>query len=224
MDALRRKLHEQRGASMLMALLLMLAAMTVSAIVIAASSSAVSALRTDQTQEQAALTVTSAAELIRSCFLSEDMVYTSTTVTYEYQYNTAYNRTSTTSQPAAAAAAFSDFVNYAIGQLRSGSSVLPRVYTLHMDDARVSDVKATFSMRYDILNSGEPSYILTVELESTDTDAPYRTSLQMPALVTTKTTTNGQAVGWYDYLTTTTSTETIRWTDEGVIQRKEAGA
>ena len=58
MDALRRKLHDQRGVSMLMALLLMLVALMVSAVVVAGASSAVSALRTDQKQEQAALTVT----------------------------------------------------------------------------------------------------------------------------------------------------------------------
>ena len=71
MDALRRNLHDQRGVSMLMALLLMLVALMVSAVVVAGASSAVSALRTDQKQEQAALTVTSAAELIRNSFLQE---------------------------------------------------------------------------------------------------------------------------------------------------------
>ena len=35
MDALRRKLHDQRGVSMLMALLLMLVALMVSAVVVA---------------------------------------------------------------------------------------------------------------------------------------------------------------------------------------------
>ena len=53
MDALRRKLHDQRGVSMLMALLLMLVALMVSAVVVAGASSAVSALRTDQKQELA---------------------------------------------------------------------------------------------------------------------------------------------------------------------------
>lgn len=43
MDALRRKLHDQRGVSMLMALLLMLVALMVSAVVVAGASSAVSA-------------------------------------------------------------------------------------------------------------------------------------------------------------------------------------
>ena len=40
MDALRRKLNDQRGVSLLMALLLMLVSLTVSAVVIAAASGA----------------------------------------------------------------------------------------------------------------------------------------------------------------------------------------
>ena len=48
MGAARRKLHEQRGASMLMALLLLLVALTVSAVVIAAASSAAATLRSDK--------------------------------------------------------------------------------------------------------------------------------------------------------------------------------
>ena len=98
MDALRRKLHDQRGVSMLMALLLMLVALMVSAVVVAGASSAVSALRTDQKQEQAALTVTSAAELIRNSFLASDMKYVSTTVSYEFYYNPNQNTSSTTTQ------------------------------------------------------------------------------------------------------------------------------
>lgn len=146
MDALRRKLHDQRGVSMLMALLLMLVALMVSAVVVAGASSAVSALRTDQKQEQAALTVTSAAELIRNSFLASDMKYVSTTVSYEFYYNPNQNTSSTTTQTIPAELAFSDFANYAIGRLRDGQPVLNRVYTFHLEDDRVSDVTATFSM------------------------------------------------------------------------------
>ena len=187
MDALRRKLHDQRGVSMLMALLLMLVALMVSAVVVAGASSAVSALRTDQKQEQAALTVTSAAELIRNSFLASDMKYVSTTVSYEFYYNSNQNTSSTTTQTIPAELAFSDFANYAIGRLRDGQPVLNRVYTFHLEDDRVSDVTATFSMTYDTLDSGETSYVLTAALESTDPDAPYRMTLVMPSAVTTST-------------------------------------
>ena len=218
MDALRRKLHDQRGVSMLMALLLMLVALMVSAVVVAGASSAVSALRTDQKQEQAALTVTSAAELIRNSFLASDMKYVSTTVSYEFYYNPNQN-TSTTTQTIPAELAFSDFANYAIGRLRDGQPVLNRVYTLHLEDDRVSDVTATFSMAYDTLDSGETSYVLTAALESTDPDAPYRMTLVMPSTVTTSTSVNDQR-----FYKMTTTVETISWTDGGTIHRKEAGS
>lgn len=219
MDALRRKLHDQRGVSMLMALLLMLVALMVSAVVVAGASSAVSALRTDQKQEQAALTVTSAAELIRNSFLASDMKYVSTTVSYEFYYTPNQNTSSTTTQTIPAELAFSDFANYAIGRLRDGQPVLNRVYTFHLEDDRVSDVTATFSMTYDTLDSGETSYVLTAALESTDPDAPYRMTLVMPSAVTTSTSVNDQR-----FYKMTTTVETISWTDGGTIHRKEAGS
>ena len=74
MGALHRKLHEQRGASMLMALFLLLVALMVSAVVIAAASSAATTLRSDKAQEQASLAVSSAAEYVRDAFLSKENV------------------------------------------------------------------------------------------------------------------------------------------------------
>ena len=73
MGAARRKLHEQRGASMLMALLLLLVALTVSAVVIAAASSAAATLRSDKVREQSSLAVSSAAEYVRDAFLHGEM-------------------------------------------------------------------------------------------------------------------------------------------------------
>lgn len=223
MDALRRKLNDQRGVSMLMALLLMLVALMVSAVVIAAASGAVSSLRTDRAQEQAALTVTSAAELVRDSFLSEDMKYIVTTTTKKYVYSSKVE-TSTNIQEVAAGTAFSGFANYAIGQLRKSQTVLPRVYTLHMDDERISDVQVTLSMRYEALSGGQYSYVLTAALESLDQDAPYRMTLTMPGVVDeSNPITSG--VSWdrpaRDYYETSTVTTTIHWTDDGTIQRKE---
>lgn len=220
MGALRRKLNEQQGASLLMALLMLLVALMVSAVVLAGASGAVSSLRTGQRQQQASLTVTSAAELIRNSFLSGDMKYVSTTVSYEYYYNHSWDYSRTATQAVPDEAAFSAFANYAIGQLRSGQPVLPQVYTLHAEDTRLSDVQATFYMAYDVLNSGESSYILTVELENLDEDAPYRMSLRMPSVIKSDSVTNEQSY----YYKQTTVTETIQWTDGGTIQRKEAGA
>ena len=97
--------------------------------------------------------------------------------------------------------------------------MLPRVYTLHLDDQRISDVQVTLSMRYEALSSGQYSYVLTAALESTDPDAPYRMTLVMPSAVTTSTSVNDQR-----FYKMTTTVETISWTDGGTIHRKEAGS
>lgn len=223
MDALRRKLNDQRGVSLLMALLLMLVSLTVSAVVIAAASGAVSALHTDRAQEQAALTVTSAADLIRSSFLSEDMKYTVTATAYEYTYYPSRNYTDEVSTPISADAAFSGFANYAVEQLRKSQTVLPRVYTLHLEDEHVSDVQVTLSMRYEALSSGQYSYVLTAALESLDEDAPYRMTLVMPSTVDESEPITSTRWDWTarDYCKTTVITTTVHWTDGGTIQRKE---
>ena len=63
MQAIRRKLNSQRGASMLMALLLMLVGIMVSAVIISAATSAAVNKRSEKELQQAYLAVSSAAEL-----------------------------------------------------------------------------------------------------------------------------------------------------------------
>ena len=70
MQAIRRKLNSQRGASMLMALLLMLVGIMVSAVIISAATSAAVNKRSEKEQQQAYLAVNSAAELVRDDFQS----------------------------------------------------------------------------------------------------------------------------------------------------------
>lgn len=55
MQAIRRKLNSQRGASMLMALLLMLVGIMVSAVIISAATSAAVNKRSEKEQQQAYL-------------------------------------------------------------------------------------------------------------------------------------------------------------------------
>ena len=57
MQAIRRKLNSQRGASMLMALLLMLVGIMVSAVIISAATSAAVNKRSEKEQQQAYLAV-----------------------------------------------------------------------------------------------------------------------------------------------------------------------
>lgn len=191
MGAARRKLHEQRGASMLMALLLLLVALTVSAVVIAAASSAAATLRSDKAREQSSLTVSSAAEYVREAFLNEEMDGT---------VETGENPTYTPNR--GSSGAFLGFVQYAVPVLKSGNSVIPWTYKLHLDG--MEDVWAEFSMRYGkskgegASNEGD-TYILTVTLRNYENDAalgehPCRMTLTLYSNL--KSQSGGQTVSW----------------------------
>lgn len=77
-----RKLKNERGESILMALLLLLLASVISALILTAATSAAHHLRNDRKAQQNYLTVSSAAELIRDSVLNE-------------QFQRVYEKTST---------------------------------------------------------------------------------------------------------------------------------
>lgn len=202
MGAARRKLHEQRGASMLMALLLLLVALTVSAVVIAAASSAAATLRSDKAREQSSLAVSSAAEYVRDAFLNEEM-----DGTVKAGNNTTYT--------SSGSGAFLGFVEYAVPVLKSGNSVIPWTYKLHLDG--MEDVWAEFSMRYGkskgegASNEGD-TYILTVTLRNYEDDAapgehPCRMTLTL-----------------YSNLGSQDGNQTVAWNGHNVIERQKEAA
>lgn len=191
MGAARRKLHEQRGASMLMALLLLLVALTVSAVVIAAASSAAATLRSDKAREQSSLAVSSAAEYVRDAFLNEEMDGT---------VETGENPTYTPNR--GSSGAFLGFVEYAVPVLKANSNanVAKWTYTLSLEG--MEDVWAEFSMTYGD-NKGAAdegkAYILTVALRNYEDDAapgehPCRMTLTLYSNL--KSQSGGQTVSW----------------------------
>lgn len=170
MGALHRKLHEQRGASMLMALFLLLVALMVSAVVIAAASSAATTLRSDKAQEQSSLAVSSAAEYVRDAFLGKEMD------------GTIVTRGTSTTYTSDSGGAFRDFVSYAVPELYRNQNALPRrTYRLRLSGDTVEDVWADFEMSYGQNENTEyPTYILTVTLrnwETTPGEHPYSMTL-----------------------------------------------
>lgn len=198
MGAARRKLHEQRGASMLMALLLLLVALTVSAVVIAAASSAAATLRSDKAREQSSLAVSSAAEYVRDAFLNEEM-----DGTVETDNNTTYT--------SSGSGAFLGFVEYAVPVLKANSNanVAKWTYKLHLEG--MEDVWAEFSMRYGkskgegASNEGD-TYILTVALRNYEDDAapgehPCRMTLTL-----------------YSNLGSQDGNQTVAWSGHNVIE------
>lgn len=191
MGAARRKLHEQRGASMLMALLLLLVALTVSAVVIAAASSAAATLRSDKAREQSSLAVSSAAEYVRDAFLNGEMdgtVKTGENPTYTSNGN----------------GAFLGFVEYAVPVLKANSNANVAKWTYKLSLEGMEDVWAVFSMRYGkskgegASNEGD-TYILTVALRNYEDDAapgehPCRMTLTLYSNL--KSQSGGQTVSW----------------------------
>ena len=193
MGAARRKLHEQRGASMLMALLLLLVALTVSAVVIAAASSAAATLRSDKAREQSSLAVSSAAEYVRDAFLNGEMDGTVTT-----------KRTwqgTTTSYTSSGSGAFLGFVEYAVPVLYKDNkaTVTPWTYKLSLDG--MEDVWAEFSMTYGTAkegaSTGGETYILTVTLQNYEKGAaPAEHPCRMTLRLYSNLSDNDRRVTW----------------------------
>ena len=199
MGALHRKLHEQRGASMLMALFLLLVALMVSAVVIAAASSAATTLRSDKAQEQSSLAVSSAAEYVRDAFLGKEMD------------GTIVTRGTSTTYTSDSGGAFRDFVSYAVPELYRNQNALPRrTYRLRLSGDTVEDVWADFEMSYGQNENTEyPTYILTVTLRNWET-TPGEHPCSMTLLLCSNLTERSQ---WgYTYTDVT-------WDGYNVIQR-----
>ena len=131
MQAIRRKLNSQRGASMLMALLLMLVGIMVSAVIISAATSAAVNKRSEKEQQQAYLAVSSAAELVRDDFQSLTGRYKDVTTTVTHADGT----TTTTNNTIKATCAVGDIIND-IGARFIGmntTSTYAKTYTFSVD-------------------------------------------------------------------------------------------
>ena len=189
MGALHRKLHEQRGASMLMALFLLLVALMVSAVVIAAVSSAATTLRSDKAQEQSSLAVSSAAEYVRDAFLGKEMD------------GTIVTRGTSTTYTSDSGGAFRDFVSYAVPELYRNQNALPRrTYRLRLSDDTVEDVWADFEMSYGQNENTEyPTYILAVTLRNWETTPGEHPCSMTLLLCSNLGGSNRRAVTWDGY-------------------------
>ena len=191
MGALHRKLHEQRGASMLMALFLLLVALMVSAVVIAAASSAATTLRSDKAQEQASLAVSSAAEYVRDAFVVGGKMNGS--IIPRWAGGASYSSDSD--------GAFRDFVSYAIPELYRNQNALPRrTYRLRLSDDTVEDVWADFEMSFGQNENTEyPTYILTVTLRIWETTPGEHPCSMTLLLCSNLGGSNRRAVTWDGY-------------------------
>ena len=142
MQAIRRKLNSQRGASMLMALLLMLVGIMVSAVIISAATSAAVNKRSEKEQQQAYLAVSSAAELVRDDFQSLTGRYKDVTTTVTQADGT----TTTTNDTIKATCAVGDMIND-IGARFIGmntTSTYAKTYTFSVDGMKMYRQKSLY--------------------------------------------------------------------------------
>lgn len=129
MGKLLKKLHSQRGETMLMALLLFLVGVMVSAVILAAAISAESDAKAAREEQQAYLTVSSAAELFRDAIQSGSGGYREI-VTKTYS-GTQLQGTKTEKQNASGP--FSEIFNKVIPSLLKSPSTYQKPFTLSMD-------------------------------------------------------------------------------------------
>lgn len=175
MTFLRKKLHNETGSSMLMALLFLLVAILVSVVILSAAISATAAVRSDQAQQQAMLTVSSAAELLRDSLASEEGSYKEIT-TFVYPYNAKYGTPTTSKTTQEASGNFSEILNNAVKFLgQYPSAISSGTYTIEAQGLE------SVSMNLKITYSQEDStYKLRAEFENiTDSDHTCRMVLTM---------------------------------------------
>ena len=200
MGKILKKLHSQRGETMLMALLLFLVGVMVSAVILAAAISAESDAKAAREEQQAYLTVSSAAELFRDAIQSGSGRYREI-VTKTYS-GTQLQGIKTEKQNASGP--FSEIFNKVIPTLLKSPSTYQKPFTLSMDG--LEDV--TMELSIQPKQGDNSQFILTaVFYNDPEGDHPCRMTVTFTG-ETTKTPTE-----WYgsDLLYKATTTE-IKWT------------
>ena len=210
MQAIRKKLNSQRGASMLMALLLMLVGIMVSAVIISAATSAAVNKRSEKEQQQAYLAVSSAAELVRDDFQSLTGRYKIVTTTVTNGDGT----TTTTEETIGATCAVGDIIND-IGKTMMGpasTNQYHKTYTFSIEG--YEDVTADFLIAGGTSTGGDDIYDLTVIFTNgASSEHPCRMILTMEG----KLGKDPRFEGDTEYLT-----QTLEW-NKAKLQKEVTG-
>ncbi len=133
MGTILKKLHSQRGETMLMALLLFLVGVMVSAVILAAAISAESDAKAAREEQQAYLTVSSAAELFRDAIQSGK---SGSSGGYREIVTKTYSDAQlqgTKTEKQNASGPFSEIFNNVIPTLLTSPTTFRKTYTLSMD-------------------------------------------------------------------------------------------
>lgn len=208
MEKLLRKFHSQRGETMLMALLLFLVGVMVSAVILAAAISAESDAKAAREEQQAYLTVSSAAELFRDAIQSGSGGYREI-VTKTYS-GTQLQGTKTEKQNASGP--FSEIFNNVIPTLLTSPTTFRKTYTLSMDG--LEDV--TMELSIQPKQGDNDQFILTaVFYNDPEGKYPCKMTVRFTGATTVENTDWADDYTGNHYYATTTK---IKWTFK-IIER-----
>lgn len=209
MEKLLKKLHSQRGETMLMALLLFLVGVMVSAVILAAAISAESDAKAAREEQQAYLTVSSAAELFRDAIRSGGSGGYREIVTKTYS-GTQLQGTKTEKQNASGP--FSEIFNKVIPSLLKSPSTYQKPFTLSMDG--LEDV--TMELSIQPKQGDNSQFILTaVFYNDPEGDHPCQMTVRFTGTTTVENTDWADDYTGNHYYATTTK---IKWTFK-IIER-----
>lgn len=208
MEKLLRKFHSQRGETMLMALLLFLVGVMVSAVILAAAISAESDAKAAREEQQAYLTVSSAAELFRDAIRSGSGGYQEI-VTKTYS-GTQLQGTKTEKQNASGP--FSEIFNKVIPTLLKSPSTYQKPFTLSMDGLEDVTMELTIQPKQE----DNTQFTLTaVFYNDTEGKHPCQMTVGFGGTTNVKYTDWGDDYTGNHYYATTTE---IKW-DQPTITR-----
>ncbi|MGN1141648.1 MAG: hypothetical protein ACI4TF_10630 [Oliverpabstia sp.] len=197
MKKIKEKLHNNRGVSFLFALLAFMVAAMVSVTIITAAVSSIKRVYNDREEQQAHLTLTSAAQLIRDEMLDTTV---KEVVTIKNSGNSEENKTTETTSTGAFGVDMQDAVKYVdINDLTYSSG--SKFIKIEADSLNMDGVKATFTMQADAAEKYKVIFTLTLENSE---ETIYLTMTGSPGQTTTSTSTD-QGVQ------TTTNTTEIKW-------------
>lgn len=209
MGKILKKLHSQRGETMLMALLLFLVGVMVSAVILAAAISAESDAKAAREEQQAYLTVSSAAELFRDAIRSGNSGGYREIVTKTYS-DAQLQGTKTEKQNASGP--FSEIFNNVIPTLLTSPTTFRKTYTLSMDG--LEDV--TMELSIQPKQGDNDQFILTaVFYNDPEGKHPCKMTVRFTGATTVENTDWADDYTGNHYYATTTK---IKWTFK-IIER-----
>lgn len=217
MQKIRRKLHSNSGASMIMALLLLLVGIVTSAVIISAAMNAALSIKEEKGQEQAYLTVSSAAELIRDELENGNSNYkkiqTDVTTTNWW----GQSSTKSTTEEKVGDGVLGTVIQAAVKYLDSyPKETFHKNYTV--SSGNLEDVSAELFIKKS--TEEEEKYSLTIWFSGGKDSSQCKMALTMDGLIET-TTSSTENHGYSSTTKTQITTTTVSWSNAR-LQKKEA--